>query len=154
VSNDNYENVPGEYIGTYLYLPPGAIDISGYNWAVNPQDEYQKGEGYTTVVGDRGTYQIYWTTLNTGIPSLKILLDGKMILEQDLNSYIDDISKKYPPGNAGNVAANSEDMCLLLEAPEADILLVFSYIQISVDTTNDIINYGFDLNGLYVKENP
>ncbi len=149
---DDYSE-PGENLGTYLSLPPAAIDISGYRWAVNLQDEYGKGEAHATVDGERGAYQIYWTVSNTGIPSIKILLDDRLIIEKDLNSYIDAISNKYPPGYAGSAEATFEDMSLQLDTAEVDVLLVFSNIDISVDPTNDTIYYSVILKDLYLREN-
>lgn len=39
------------------------------------------------------------------------------------------------------------------ETAEAEALLVFSNIQINVDTTNDTITYWFSLKDLYFREN-
>lgn len=152
--DDNTYPEPGGYFGTYLSLLPTAVDISGYSWAVNVQDEYGKGLGQATINGARGTYQIYWAASNGGIPSLQIFLNNHLILDKDLGGYIDDISKKYPPGQAGNTAATLEDMSLQLNTSEADVLLVFSNIDISVDTTKDTTTYWLSLKNLYFRENP
>lgn len=154
VEDDNTVTEPGGYLGTYLSLPPVAVDINGYSWAVNLQDEYGKGQGQAAVNGVRGTYQIYWVASNGGIPSIQILLDGRLILEQDLSGYIGDICKKYPPGQDGSTEATLEDMSLQLETSEADVLLVFSNIQINVDATNDTMTYWLALKDLYFRENP
>ena len=71
-----------------------------------------------------------------------------------MKSYIDGIAAKYPPGNSGTAEATTEDMCLVLNTPQADVLLVFNLVQISVDTSADTFSYYLDLRGLYMKENP
>ena len=154
VQDKNAYPEPGGYLGTYLTLPNAAVNISGYSWAVNLQDEFGKGQGQATVKGTRGTYQIYWTASNGGIPSLQIFLDDRLILDKDLKSYIGDISKKYPPAQAGNTEAPLEDMSLQFKTPEADVLIVFSNIEISVDATNDTVTYWLVLKDIYFRENP
>jgi hypothetical protein len=156
VNSDNgYTSQPGQYLGTYLYLPAGTIDISGYTWAVNPQGAYGKDGVYHAVVeGAKGTYQIDWTVTGDSIPTLKILLDDRVILDQDLRAYIDGISAKYPPGQSGDREATPEDMTLRLDTEEVSVLLVFDNISISLDTVNDRIEYWLTIKNLYLHENP
>ncbi|NDL66826.1 DUF4153 domain-containing protein [Anaerotalea alkaliphila] len=146
-----YPSDPGGYMGTSLYLQAEAIDIGDYGWAVNLLQE--KGGTSARVDGRRGDYRIHWTVdPPTGIPSLKVELDGRVILEEDLNDYIDRITGKYPPGRAEPFQATLEDMSLRLETPEVDILLVFGNVDIHVDTRQDTINYWINLNALYLRE--
>ncbi|HPE16277.1 MAG TPA: DUF4153 domain-containing protein [Oscillospiraceae bacterium] len=145
---------PGQYLGTYLSLPAGAVEIGGYRWALNPQEESGKGEGPVTVSGDRGAYQIDWTASDRGVPSLRITLDGQTILDEDLSAYLGALFEKYPPGQAGSVQAAPEDMSLRFETAEADVLLVFSNVSVTVDTVNDTVDYWVVLRDLYLKENP
>lgn len=144
------------YMGTSLYLPAGAVDISGYKWVVNLQENYKMGQKPVTIKGDRGTYRIYWT-INppNGIPSLKIVLNDRTILDQDLNAYIDRVSKAHPPGAQMEPYAGSiEDMSVRLETPEVKAFLVFNNIEIGMDPREDRINYGFGLDALYMNEKP
>ena len=145
---------PGQFMGTYLHLAPEAIDINGYRWAVNPQNDYKEGLSYVTVSGDKGVYKIYWSISSSiGIPTLKIMCNDKVILEQDMRDYINALSKKYPPMQEGNVEASLEDMSLTLKTPDLNILIIFSNIQISVDTSNEATSYYLDLKNLFLKEN-
>ena len=155
VSDEAYPK-PSKYLGTSLSLSPQAIRIGDYTWAVNPNNEYGKDDGpaIATVEGSRGMYQIDWTVPYSNIPSLKILLDDRIILEQDLSDYADAISKKYPPGETEVIVAGLEDMSLQLETAEVRILLVFNYIEINADTTADTINYWFVLKDIYIRELP
>lgn len=144
-----------EYLATSLFLPPEAVDISEYSWAVRPQEEFARGKGFVSFDGVKGSYRIYWTTVtNDGIPSLKIMLDDHVILEQDMNNYIDRISAKFPPGQEKSYQATLEDMSLQLETPEVTVKLVFGNIEISVNPREDWINYWLNLNALYMKEKP
>lgn len=150
-----YAEGPGRYLGTSLMLSTQAVDISGYDWAVNLQESSRKGEASVSVEGNKGVYEIYWT-INppSGIPSLKITLDGNAILEQDMNAYIDRISQAFPPGQGNPSQASLEDMSVKLETQEASVLLVFNNIEINVDPRADTINYWLNLNAMYFKEKP
>ena len=145
----------GGYIGTSLVLPNVAVDISNYSWSVQLQN-YVDGtkENFTTTIdGDKGLYKINWT-INPldGIPILKIKLDDRVILEQDMNDYINQISKAFPPNQSKSYNATLKDMSLQLETPEVNVLLVFKNIEINVDSRQDIINYWLNLHMLYLKE--
>jgi hypothetical protein len=90
----------------------------------------------------------------SGIPSLKIELDNRVILEKDMNEYIDRLSTAFPPSRLNPVSASLEDMSLALETPEVTVLLVFSNIDINVDPSQDVTNYWFNLSALYMAEKP
>lgn len=145
---------PTQTLGTYLSLPPGALDISGYTWAVNPQSEFKKGAGNTSVSGGRGTYQIEWTVSDRGLPSIQISLDDRVILQQDLKEFTDIICKKYPPGYSGYPEVTLEDMSFPIQTAEINVLLVFDSIDINVDPANDTIQYWLSLREMYLAENP
>ncbi len=146
-------NGPG--MGISLMLPPGAVDISEYGWAVNMQNNYGKGNTPVTVKGAKGTYRIDWTvTPPSGVATLRIEMDGRVILEQDMNSYIDQVSSKYPPGEGKPTEATFEDMSLRLETTELAVLLVFNNIDIGVDPRRDKISYSLNLGTIYLKEKP
>ena len=150
---DTGNNVPGGYVGTNLMLPAGAIDIKGYNWMVNMQDNQGKGEASVTVNGNKGLYEITWTSngLN-GIPSLKIALDDHTIIDQDLRPYLDRIVEVYPLGQNTPPSATLKDMSLALETPEVSVLLVFSNIDVYFDPSQDTTNYWLTLHALYLQE--
>jgi hypothetical protein len=145
---------PSEFMGTSLYLKSQAIDISDYRWSFNPQDQYEKGRNFITVDGDKGTYKIYWTTTSRdGIPVLEIQLNDKVIINKDMNDFVDVISGKFPPGDtAGSIQADIEDLSLKLESDEITVLLVFSNVEINIDPRNDVINYWINLDSLYMAE--
>jgi hypothetical protein len=146
---------PGENMGTAIHLSAQSIDISGYRWALNFDEGYGKGVNSVVLKGDKGSYDIYWNiNLPGGIPSLKILLDGRVILEQNLNSYVDRITGKYPPGKTNSSEATLDDMSIVLETQEVKVMLVFRNIEISIDPQQDNINYWFSLESLYMKEMP
>lgn len=152
---DYYIDKPGGYLGVSLSLPREAIDISDYRWVVILQDYSGKGNASATVNGDKGLYQIHWTVnAPAGIPVLRLILDNRVILEQDMNAYIDRLTAAYPPGQAGQSQATLKDMSLQLETPEVTVLLVFSNIEMSVDPSHDIMNYYLNLSALYLKEKP
>lgn len=151
------EDRPDRDMGISLMLEAGAVDISDYRWAVNVGSGEVKGQeqrNSVTVNGEKGSYWIEWTmNVQTGKPKLKIELDDRVILEEDMSTYIDRILAAFPPGQPDTSAA-IEDMSLSLEAPEASVLLVFRYVNISVDPTQDKGKYWLELSTLYLKESP
>lgn len=146
---------PGPYMGTNLYLSPGAVDISGYQWAVQFQEGFKPGADYVALDGNKGKYKIYWTiNAPNNVPNLKILFNDRTIIENDMNDYLDRISEKYPPGKSVQQEAGFEDMSLKLETPEITTLLVFRNVDINLDPSRDEINYWIYLDSIYIKENP
>lgn len=143
----------GGYMGTSLYLPAEPIDIGNYHWAVSLQPEYAKGQDYITIDGDNGVYHIYWIiNSDSTIPILKVTMNDRIILERDMKEYIDQLTVKYPPGQSQPYQVTADDMILHLETPEISIMLVFSMIDINLDTRADKINYWLNLNALYLNE--
>lgn len=140
---------------TSLSLPDGAIDISEYSWVAYLQnyDDDRYGKTSVTIEGEKGTYSISWKmNSQTGIPTLKILLDDDVILEYNLKEYLDKISEAFPPGSARSSQVTTEDMSLVLENNEVTVLLVFDHIDINVDPRRDEINYWLGLKALYFEE--
>ena len=143
----------GGFLGTSLRLIPEPIDISEYNWVLDPEAFYGESNDGIMVEGNRGLYKVYWTSnTKSGIPSLQIQLDGEVIIEKDLNEYIDRITEKYPPRGGDSLEANLEDMSLMVESPELRVFMVFNYTEIIIDPAYDDINYWIDLNAIYIKE--
>ena len=155
-AEDIYYDGSSDYLMTSLMLQPGAADISDYRWVVNLQDyEGKDGEVTTTIGGDKGDYTIiWWQNYDEGIPSLKVLLDDELILEQDMNAYLDQVTSAFPPGTGASSPASFDDMSLQIETPDVTVLLVFSNVEINVDTRQDRINYWLNLSALYLRENP
>lgn len=146
----DFEPDGGMYKGTYLTLPSDFIDVSGYHWAVQMQNEKKRE---VTLIGDKGTYHIYWETMQgDNIPSLRIELDNKTILNKDMKDYLDNIIEKYPPGENRDVDADFDDMVIKLESPDINVMLVFNSISIDVDVKRDSVNYWMDLGSLYINE--
>jgi len=146
--------VPG-YVrpGTYMYLSPEAFDISGYQWAVNPQYMEKEPETASSVTGSRGTYQVSWTTADNGMPTVKVTLNDAVILEEDLTDYMEAFQAKYPAGEQAH-EAGFQDMSVVLESPQMTVLAVFNSVEFTMDPDNDTPEYWLSLNSLYLKENP
>jgi hypothetical protein len=153
-SDDPFVSGPDSYTGLYLRLQPGAYDISGYQWGINLQSYEGKEPSSTAVIqGEKGTYSLSWAAnAPSNIPVLTVELDGRVILEEDMNAYIDRITEKFPPGRTTLPIATFEDMSLKLESPEVEVLLVFGNVDINMDPRSDQIYYWFNLNTLYMSE--
>ncbi len=145
------------YDGNYasLRLPSEAVDILGFRWAFSLENFVGRDASSSSVVnGDNGKYFVQWSINTTsGIPKLIIEKDDQVILEDDMNTYIDRIAEKFPLSESRDESATLEDMTYLIETPEITVLLVFNNIEINSDNQNDKINYWINMNALYMKEN-
>lgn len=141
-------------LSTILYLEAGPIDISPYRWAVNPQEEYQKAQQVVTVKGDKGSYDVSWdNTSPIGIPVLRITAGDRVIVEEDMSGFIDDLGAKYQPGQPKPIAAGVEDMSIPFRTPELSGLIVLRNAEIHLDPQRDAINYWINLEAIYLYEN-
>ncbi|QIB69667.1 DUF4153 domain-containing protein [Aminipila butyrica] len=142
------EDGTGGYFGTSLYLKADAVDISNYKWGIHLQGEEAR------VAGEKGAYTIQWKVdSKDSLPFLSIKLNDQVILEDDMSSYIDKITAKFPPGQQSDTReAALDDMSLVLENEEITVLLVFNTVQINVDPVEDHIYYWLDLNTIYLNE--
>ncbi|MCK8060094.1 MULTISPECIES: DUF4153 domain-containing protein [unclassified Fusibacter] len=141
------------YLGLYVESSPDVIDISGYEWASMLQNQYLRGKAIASLETEKGTYEIYWTTdRSDGVPSLKITLDDTLILEQDMNAFIDKLIETYPLGQRTPKYANPEAMSYLIENETLKILVVFTSVEVNIDPRNDNINYWLNAHALYLHE--
>ncbi|MDD3169916.1 MAG: DUF4153 domain-containing protein, partial [Eubacteriales bacterium] len=144
----------GGFLGTSLYLKSESVDISDYNWSILMQPDGENENKSTVITGAGGVYTIDWDTASPdGIPVLNIKLNDRVILEQDMNGYVDRISDKYPPDSMARPAeATFEDMSVRFENEEVAVLLVFNHVEINLDPQADKIHYWINLNTAYLKE--
>ncbi len=147
---ESYEQPPGEYMSRYLTMPATVISIEDYDWVINY--EFMKDEAIV-FEGKEGNYEVYWDQRrNGGIPKFTILLNEKVIIEEDMNKYLDVISEKFPPGENIELQPTIEDMTYIIETEKVEVMLEFREIEISVDPREDRINYWIGLDSIYLKE--
>lgn len=146
--------VPKMYLSTNLYLPATAIDVGAYRWAVSLHDSYSKDSNSISVQGDKGLYQIDWSISGNGVPTIRVTLDGRVILEQGMDVYLQDVVSKYPPAEAFSTEAPLADMSVKLDTPEIKALLVFDSVSVNVNTESNSTDYWLSLRSIYFSENP
>ena len=104
--------------------------------------------------GEQGTYRVHWIhDGKSGIPVLKIEMDDAVILEKDMNEFLDHISEKYSSGTNLPAEAPLEDMSVELDTPNLSILVVMDNVEIHVNPTADKIDYWMSFKAIYMKEN-
>ncbi len=141
--------------GVSLVLAPGSLDVSGYRWAVSPAGQIGKGNAAVDVAGERGTYRIRWSDSGmSGIPAVTIELDGKVVLQENMNTFIDTIAGEYPSGRNLPVELPPQQMSVAYETEQIRVLLVFGNVDIQVDPGRDEMNYWMNLQMLYLAEKP
>jgi hypothetical protein len=149
----DFEGENRGYMGLSLMMPSEAIDISGYEWMLTIREEYRQNSESVTLETNKGTYEFYWNNnLPNGIPSLKVILNDSVIMEQDMNEYLDRLQEIHPLGQNQPANANIEDMTYTLENQDIELLLIFNNVDINVDTRNDYINYWLNLHAIYLHE--
>ncbi|NLT39299.1 MAG: DUF4153 domain-containing protein [Clostridiales bacterium] len=143
-----------QYARIDLVLKPGAVDIRDYSWAFNPKETYEEGRGAAEFSGENGTYRVFWSVLQNGVPSIRIELDGQTIYEDDLNAYLAGLASEYFEGteNGGLIEAPPEDMSCTVETDRLKLLLVFKYIGVSKGAAEDTIWYSLDLGAAFAIE--
>lgn len=141
----------GDSFVTSVSLSSSAIDISDYQWSAVFNTMDSSGDNAVTIKGENGTYDIYWIVdANNGMPTLKIVLDGDVIVEESLASYVEQITKTFSgdKGDQGTV----DDMSLKIETEQIDALLVFQYIEGYIGPDEYNTYYNLDLNAVYLNE--
>lgn len=144
----------GGSLSTYVSMPTNSYDVSGYKWALNMSPE--KETSSVSVKGVKGTYVFDWNIASDskGIARLKVTLDGRTIVNRDMNAVVDKIAKKYPPGKSDVQDAAFNDLSLKIETPEISTLLVFRDVSIDVDPQGDTISYHVGIDKIYFSEKP
>lgn len=151
---DGIDNQPDKYTSTNLILKTGAINISGYQWAIYPQQMIgDSSKGMTAgITGEAGDYTITWMPEQTNqLPQITVKLGDEIILQKDMGEYIDGILAKYPPQLA-YVNATLDDMSVKFETSKVSVMIVFFNVGVNTDTQQNTRNYSFGINGIYLKE--
>lgn len=87
-------------------------------------------------------------------PEIQVSLDGRQIIKQDFSDYLAQIADRYPPsrdsGKFGS-QAQLDDLVYKLSAPEIDMMIVFSRVEIYVNAGQPT-TYFLSPNTIYLKE--
>lgn len=139
------------YKGIYLIKPSGLLEVASYDWAWGVEDSKQTEE--LQVKGQRGTYTLRWMAgYDKEIPKLEVDFEDETILSKSMNSYLDDLIKKYPLGKANNPEPPLSDMMVSYETDQVRLLLVFRYVNISLSVQSDDLSYWMELDTIYMEE--
>lgn len=135
--------------GLILQLPPSAVDISGYRWAVHLQEDTGMGRSSVSFEGERGTYVVDWTMNPAlGPASIEISLEGREILSISLKEYADLLMEEH----SGDKQADPGELTIVRETPEIRVMLILRFVEVHLDPGQDEISYWMDPNTLYVQE--
>jgi len=149
----DYESNNRGYMGLSLKMPPESIDISGYEWMLTINENYRQESDSVTLETNKGIYQIYWNNDRPdGIPSLKVTLNDSIIIDEDMNKYLESLMEIHPLQEEQSADANLEDLTYKLENGDIELLLIFNNVDINVDPRNDYINYWLNLHAIYMHE--
>ena len=150
---DFYGTINRVYLNTSLYLSAKPIEIKGYDWVLKPQKFQEQGLPWGEIKGSKGVYKITWTTnKQDGTPSLKVTLDGRLLLEQSFKDYIAKIEAAYPTIESKSHVAGLGDMSVKFEIPEINIMVVFGEVHINLNNRENIKHYNLNLDAIYLQE--
>ena len=138
-----------EYRSTNFRLEATVIDISDYALSLNLND-YQ--EDRIEFEREDGGYEIIFSNQYKGIPEMRVKHEGRIIIEEDMASYLVELTNKYPIEENGEMNLPLEEMSMVLEGEGLSLLIVINHIDAYFDKREDKMDYYVDLHGVYVKD--
>ena len=120
---------------------------------MNEIDEGMDGRSSVVLNGQKGTYLVAWDRMyKTDIPLLTVEKDGELLLEEDMQTFLDGIEKKFPPSADRLSGGSVDDLSFVVETQELEILMVFRNVDINVNVRDDEIYTWLELYVLCVRE--
>ena len=70
---------------------------------------------------------------------MRIELDDRVILEQEMKPFLDELAEKYPNSDNREVNLNTDDLSVLLKTEgSGTILVVFRDVSVNLDIQEDV----------------
>ena len=148
----NAYSEPSDNDTVNFILKQEAIDISDYSLSLNI-DNY-KGESQIntyTFEGKSGSYDIIISNDYLETPKITVKLEDGIVIEENLNKYLEDLAMKYPLGENDYIEVPFEDMSLILEVEDASIIIVFNNIESFLDGEKGKTAYYLNPQSVYIK---
>ena len=139
-----------EYTGQNFRLSTDVIDISDYSLTLNLDLNMIMEEGIK-FQWENNNYEIIHSQTELGIPKITVKLERDVIIEQDLEEYLVELSSKSRGSEYGFQELPFEDMNLILEDENIFMILVFENIDIYEDRVEESKNYYVNLQGIYIS---
>lgn len=139
-----------EYTGQNFRLSTDVIDISDYSLTLNLDLNMIMEEGIK-FQWENNNYEIIHSQTELGIPKITVKLERDVIIEQDLEEYLVELSSKSRGSEYGFQELPFEDMNLILEDENISMILVFENIDIYEDRVEESKNYYVNLQGIYIS---
>jgi len=136
--------------GIYLSLSSSAMPIGDYDWAVRFQ---AYGSDSVSFAGGNGEYVVDWIMdSESEAPSIRISLNGQVMVEQSLESYFDGLTDRYGLTAKDSIAGDLSNMSISFETDSFSALLVLNSAQFSLNTATDEVYYWVEPGALYLSE--
>lgn len=140
-----------DFVSTNFRLKEAVVDISNYDFSLNIEMN-ETNDSFNKFEGKDGTYQIVVTNESPNIPKVVVKLNEKIIIEENLSNFIDNLIVKHPLSEErGELELPFEDMNMIIEDENISVLLVFNNISIYGENGNDKKEYFIDFHGIYIK---
>jgi len=136
--------------GIYLSLSSSALPIGDYDWAVRFQ---AYGSDSVSFAGGNGEYVVDWIMdSESEVPSIRISLNGQVMVEQSLESYFDGLTDRYGLTAKDSIAGDLSNMSISFETDSFSALLVLNSAQFSLNTATDEVYCWAEPGALYLLE--
>lgn len=145
----NYGDNFDEAISHSLSINSDLFDIKDYSYAI--AITYQS-EPLVVFEGQTKSYEISWTTQSQNNPKIRVKSANKLIVEKELESYLNSLMTSYPFDQNYNIEVPAKDMSLEIEAEDISILIIFSSVDFYQSSPQDKAEYFFNIQGIYIKE--
>ncbi len=143
----------GNFLGTSMRLSQGALRIDDYDWALRLDPYDDLGREPVVLEGEKGTYRVSWIADGRrNLPTIRVESGGEIVLEDGFDAFMDEITRRHPPGEQKMQSYGFEEMSATFETEELRILVVFTTIEINVDVQRDEIFYWLELNSVFIEE--
>lgn len=145
----NMINEPTTEIYQTLFLSNQEIDISEYDLLLIKYDQNEDNvKREFEFKGDK--YLITWKNDDKNIPELTVTLNEKVIINENLLDYLEDLKSKYIDTESEFSDAPFADMSVTFEQENISVLLVFENIDFYDNLDTNRIDYYTILHGIYI----
>lgn len=141
---------PNEYNSIVFRLKEDVIDISEYSLSLGilPDDTLDTMNNFKVEGKD---YELMISSETRGIPKITVKSEGKILAEESMKTYINDLEKRYAGEENTEHNLAFEDMNFVIQAGDIEILLVINTIEAYFNQGMDTNDYYVNLIGIYIK---
>ncbi|MEG0293521.1 hypothetical protein [Enterococcus sp.] len=133
-----------------------AFSIADFEWQVPLHYDNETNSQRGILKSNQGQFIIEWQTdAQSSLPSLKVTLDDRVIIEETLQAYFDELQETHPATVDMNQSGETIDVPELqfnFESSEIKGTIIFSTIEVVINENTNETTYWSEVEGIYVSE--